>query len=273
MLRRGVTESTWEFALVSMAAHAKEILSGRLALVTGGASGIGKAICQTLAKAGAAVAVADRNIEGAEETAKGLSRSDKCHHSYHCTDVVSSIQVNKLLLHVKEDHQRVPCILVNSAGIIRDAAFLEMSEEAFDQVIDINLKGTFLMSQSISKAMVDHKITNGSIVNIASIVGKRAYVGHSNYAASKAGVEALTRTCALELARFGIRCNAVLPGFTDTPMTQDIPEQIVQQLLQTVPLGRKGQPSDITNIVSFLASDLSSYITGASIEVTGGLGI
>ncbi|XP_031569800.1 estradiol 17-beta-dehydrogenase 8-like [Actinia tenebrosa] len=255
-----------------MAAANGLLLSGRLALVTGGASGIGRAICQTLAKAGASVAVVDRNIEGAKETGNSLSKNDGNQlHSYHATDVVSSLQVNKLILKVQEDHQRPPCILVNSAGITRDAFFLKMNEEAFDEVIDVNLKGTFLMSQFASKAMVESKISNGSIINIASIVGKTGNIGQANYTASKAGVEGLTRTCALELARFGIRCNAVLPGFIHSPMTEKIPEQITQKIVKMVPLSRIGQPSEIAEVVNFLASDLSSYITGASIEVTGGL--
>nr|UST29461.1 estradiol 17-beta-dehydrogenase 8-like [Haliclona caerulea] len=247
------------------------LLSGRLALVTGGASGIGRAICQSLAKAGASVAVVDKNIEGAEETGHSLAKIGRSQHSYHCADVTSSLQVNKLILKVQEDHQRPPCILVNSAGITKDALFLKMKEEAFDEVIDVNLKGTFLMSQFTSKAMVDQKISNGSIINIASIVGKTGNIGQANYTASKAGVEGLTRTCARELARFGIRCNAVLPGFINTPMTEKLPEEIMQKFIQLIPMGRMGQPSDIADVVNFLASDLSSYITGISIEVTGGL--
>ncbi|KXJ10430.1 estradiol 17-beta-dehydrogenase 8 [Exaiptasia diaphana] len=251
-------------------AATRGILSGRLALVTGGASGIGRAVCESFAKQGAIVAVVDKDINGAKETAESLQNNNQS-HAFYSVDVSSSDEVGNLIKDVRAEHERAPCILVNSAGIIKDALFLKMKEDQFDDVIKVNLKGTFLMSQHVSKAMVEDKIVNGSIVNISSMSGKIGNVGQANYAASKTGVQGLTRTCARELARFGIRCNAVLPGFIDTPMTKQVPEELMNQVVGMIPLNRMGQPSEIADAVTFLASDLSSYITGISLDVNGGL--
>ncbi|KAL9968358.1 hypothetical protein ACROYT_G026719 [Oculina patagonica] len=247
------------------------LLAGRLALVTGGASGIGRAVCQALAAEGASIVVTDLNNQGAQETTDSLSKHADSKHINYSLDVASGEEVQKVLECIISEYRKSPCILVNSAGITSDDFLLKMDEEKFDKVIDVNLKGTFLVTQAVAKLMVSEKVTNGSIVNLASIVGKIGNLGQANYAASKAGVEGLTKTCAKELARFGVRCNAVLPGFIQTPMTDAVPEKVLEKLKKQIPLARFGNPSDVADVITFLASDRSSYITGISIEVTGGL--
>ncbi|XP_030053088.1 (3R)-3-hydroxyacyl-CoA dehydrogenase isoform X2 [Microcaecilia unicolor] len=212
----------------------------RLAVVTGGSSGIGRAVAQRLAKEGAAIAVVDLNESAANETVQMLS----CDHSGQkhvafVADISSSESVERLMSQIQSCFSYPPSISVNSAGITRDEFLLRLTEEAFDTVLKVNLK-----------------------------VGN---LGQINYAASKAGVEALTKTAAKELARYGIRCNTVLPGFIDTPMTQKVPQKVLDKFTGMIPLERLGDPTDVADVCAFLASDDSSYITGASIEVTGGI--
>ncbi|XP_058865209.1 estradiol 17-beta-dehydrogenase 8 isoform X4 [Acipenser ruthenus] len=166
---------------------------------------------------------------------------------------------------------RPPCVCVSSAGITLDEFLLKLEEEAFDRVLQVNLKGSFLLTQAVSRALVASGSSKGVIINVGSIVGKVGNLGQANYAASKAGVEGLTKSAAKELGRFGIRCNTVLPGFIATPMTAKVPERVLDKFEGMVPLGRLGEPADVADVCSFLASDESRYITGASIEVTGGL--
>ncbi|KAM7426685.1 hypothetical protein ABFA07_022064 [Porites harrisoni] len=237
----------------------------------GGASGIGRAVCQALATEGAGVIVTDLNSQGTQETLDSLSQHASLKHKNYSLDVSSGEEIHKVLEYIISGYKKPPCILVNCAGITSDEFLLKMDEERFDKVIKVNLKGTFLMTQAVAKVMVDQGVKNGSIVNLASIVGKVGNLGQVNYAASKAGVEGLTRSCAKELTKFGVRCNAVLPGFIETPMTEAVPEKVIEKLKKQIPMLRLGQPSDVADVVTFLASDRSSYITGASIEVTGGL--
>ncbi|XP_041068729.1 estradiol 17-beta-dehydrogenase 8 isoform X2 [Carcharodon carcharias] len=201
-------------------------LSTRLALVTGGGSGIGRAVCQRFAKEGALVAVVDINEGAAAETLRSLS-SNQQQHSVFVTDVTSSDSVHKLVADIQTQFSRPPCVAVNCAGVTMDGLLLKMQEEAFDQVLKVNLKGTFLVTQAIAKAMVASGAKKGSIINVGSIVGKVGNMGQTNYTASKAGVVALTKTSAKELARFGIRCNTVLPGFIDTPMAAKVPQKVL----------------------------------------------
>lgn len=228
-------------------------------------------MCQALAAEGASIVVTDLNNQKAGETTESLSRHADNKHLNYSLDVARGEEVQKVLECIISEYRKPPCILVNSAGIISDDFLLKMEEEKFDKVIEVNLKGTFLVTQAVAKLMVSEKVTNGSIVNLASIVGKIGNLGQANYAASKAGVEGLTRTCAKELGRFGVRCNAVLPGFIQTPMTEHVPEKVLENIKKQIPLARLGQPSDVADVITFLASDRSSYITGISIEVTGGL--
>ncbi|XP_071520154.1 (3R)-3-hydroxyacyl-CoA dehydrogenase-like isoform X1 [Panulirus ornatus] len=243
--------------------------AGRIALVTGGGSGIGRAVCRTLAKDGARVVAADINQKAAEETVSMLINPGD--HLALSVNVADKASVASLVRSVIEQLKAPPNLLANVAGITQDNFLLQMDEQSFMNVIDVNLKGTFLVTQAVTSALQEHEITSGSIVNIASIVSKTGNMGQCNYASSKAGVQAFTKTAALELARVGVRVNCVLPGFVDTAMVTTVPEKVLTMLLKNVPLRRLGQPEEIAEVVAFLLSDKSSYMTGASVEVTGGL--
>ena len=160
-------------------------------------------------------------------------------------------------------------MLVNNAGITRDTFLMRMTEEDWDQVLDINLKGAFLFSKAVSRPMMKQK--SGAIVNVASIIGLIGNAGQCNYAASKAGMIALTKSVAKELASRNIRANAVAPGFIQTKMTEKLPEDIRNKMLEAIPLGRFGQPGDVANVVLFLASDAAAYVTGQVVTVCGGM--
>lgn len=244
------------------------LLAGRLALVTGGGSGIGRAVCQVLAREGASIAVVDINHKNAEETIKSISKGE---HKAFEIDVSSSESVYSLMADVKKTFNGIPTIAVNSAGITRDAYMLKMTDENFDKVINVNLKGTYLINKAVTQALVETKTQGGSIVNFSSIVGKIGNMGQTNYAASKAGVIGLTKSAAKELAKFGIRVNAILPGFIETPMTAAVPEHLIQMTQMLIPMTRLGKPEEVAEVCAFLASDRSSYVTGACLEVTGGL--
>ncbi|XP_048777524.1 estradiol 17-beta-dehydrogenase 8-like [Ostrea edulis] len=244
------------------------MLSGRLAVVTGAGSGIGRAVCRIFASEGATVIAADMNDKGMAETMSMIQDTGD-HQSYQC-DVSSSASITDLVGKIKERYSSAPHVAVNSAGITRDRTMMKLTEEDFDKVIDVNLKGTWLLNKAIGKAMLSDKVP-GSIVNISSLVGKTGNVGQTNYAASKAGVIGLTKSMAKEMGKFNIRVNAVLPGFIETPMTEVVPENLMQMTKLLIPLGRLGNPEEIANTCAFLASEKSSYITGATIEVTGGL--
>ncbi|MEE6518854.1 hypothetical protein FKM82_030145 [Ascaphus truei] len=247
-------------------------LKSMLALVTGGGSGIGRAVSQRLSLEGASVAVVDLDVSSAIETLQMLSRGlPGQEHEAFAADVSQLQSVEALMEQVQSRFSLSPRIAVNSAGITRDEFLLRLSEESFDSVLSVNLKGPFLITQAVARAVVASGQNGGSIINIGSIVGKVGNLGQSNYAASKAGVEGLTRTAAKELARFGIRCNTVVPGFISTPMTQRVPQKVLDKFAGMIPLGRLGDPEDVADVCAFLASDDSKYITGASIEVTGGL--
>ncbi|XP_020794996.1 estradiol 17-beta-dehydrogenase 8 isoform X1 [Boleophthalmus pectinirostris] len=253
-------------------------LISRLALVTGGGSGIGQAVCQRFASEGATVVVADLNQDAAEETVDALQRGQKGQrgqigqgHMAGQVDVSSKDSVKKLITQIQTRYFQPPSVCVNAAGITQDNFLLSLEEEEFDKVIQVNLKGTFLVTQAVAQALVACGASKGSIINMGSIVGKVGNLGQANYSASKAGVEGLTRTAAKELSKFGIRCNCVLPGFITTPMTDSVPDKVINKLLTLVPLGRMGEPAEVADVCAFLASDDSRYITGTSIEVTGGL--
>ncbi|XP_070524236.1 estradiol 17-beta-dehydrogenase 8 isoform X3 [Cardiocondyla obscurior] len=172
---------------------------------------------------------------------------------------------------VLKQFSKPPTIIVNSAGITRDNFLVKLSDSNFGDVIDVNLKGTFLVMQTAVKAMIAANATeNSSIINISSIIGKLGNIGQSNYSASKAGVIAMTRSACMEFGQFGIRVNVVLPGFIDTPITTTVPDKVKELFIKNVPLRRIGKPQEVAEVIAFLASDKSSYINGASIEVTGG---
>lgn len=223
------------------------------------------------AREGAALAAVDINKDSANQTVDSLPKvSDRVHHAF-CADVSSSSSINELMQNIQAAFNNVPSIAVNSAGITKDAMMLKMTEENFDKVLSVNLKGTFLLNQAVSKGIIGAEIESGSLVNISSIVGKAGNIGQANYAATKSGVIGLTKTAAKELARYGIRVNCILPGFIETPMTDVVPDKVIQAMKSLIPQGRLGQPEELAEACLYLASDMSSYVTGATLEVTGGL--
>ncbi len=240
--------------------------SGKAAIVTGGARGIGLAVAKTLAGGGADIAIWDVLEEGAKESAKEIQRLGVKAVALK-VDVTSAAEVEKAAGETVEALGKAS-ILVNNAGITRDGMFLRMDESDWDLVLAINLKGAFLCTKAVARKM---RKTGGSIVNMASVAGITGNAGQANYSASKAGLMGLTKTCARELARYGIRVNAVAPGYIDTEMTRGLSEDVREQVLASVPLGRYGTPEEVASVVSFLAGDGSSYLTGQVVHVCGGM--
>jgi len=242
-------------------------LKDKVSLITGGARGIGKEIALTLGKEGSKIAICDVNINEALKTKEELERQSIIAEAFQA-DVGVYLQVEQMLNKILDKFGKVD-ILVNNAGITKDNLILRMSEEDWDKVIDINLKGSFNCIKAVSKIMIKQRY--GKIINIASIVGLIGNVGQANYSASKAGIIALTKTTAKELASRNINVNAIAPGFIDTEMTKVLPENIKQKMLEQIPLGRFGLPEEVAKVCLFLASDDSSYITGQTIVVDGGM--
>ncbi len=242
-------------------------LKDKVALVTGGAQGIGRTISEELARAGAHVVLGDVNLEGAQATAEAINVSGGSASAVKI-DVSNATEVREVFDFIIKDKKPVD-ILINNAGITRDGLMVRMKESDWDLVLDINLKGSFLCSQQAAKQMMKQK--SGAIVNIASIVGVMGNFGQANYSASKAGVIGLTKTLAREVASRGIRVNAIAPGFIDTEMTRVLDEEVRQKLIEQIPLARLGLPEDVARCVNFLVSDKSSYITGQVINLNGGM--
>lgn len=242
-------------------------LAGKVALVTGAAQGIGKAVSLLLARNGADIVVSDINLEKAEETAKEVQTLGRKALAVK-VDVAKLDDVEKMVEAILGQFGKVD-ILVNNAGIARDKLILRMTEEDWDAVLNINLKGTF----NCSKAVVRHmsKQRSGKIVNIASVVGEMGNAGQGNYAASKAGVIGFTKTIAREFAQRGINVNAIAPGYIETPMTDALPEKAKEELKRLIPMDRLGKPEDVAEAVLFLVSEASSYITGQVLNVNGGI--
>ncbi|XP_012317138.2 (3R)-3-hydroxyacyl-CoA dehydrogenase [Aotus nancymaae] len=259
-----------------MASQLQHRLRSALALVTGAGSGIGRAVSVRLAGEGAIVAACDLDGAAAQETVRLLGRPGskeglpQGNHVAFQADVSEASAARRLLEQVQACFSRPPSVVVSCAGITRDQFLLHMSEDDWDKVIAVNLKGTFLVTQAAGQALVSSGC-RGSIINISSIIGKVGNMGQTNYAASKAGVIGLTQTAARELGRHGIRCNSVLPGLIATPMTQKVPQKVLNKITGMIPMGHLGDPEDVADVVAFLASEDSGYITGASVEVTGGL--
>lgn len=243
-------------------------LDGRVAIVTGGARGIGKAIAETLAAHGAKVVVADLLLDVAEETAKEIAGQ------YGVETVAVSVDVSKqdsakaMVSSVMDKFGKVD-ILVNNAGITRDNLIMRMSEAEYDMVLNINLKGAFNCAQALVRPMM--KARYGRIINITSVSGITGQAGQTNYSASKAGLIGFTKALAKEVGSRNITVNAVAPGFIETILTHDLPEDIRDISLKLTPMGRFGQPQDIANAVVFLAAEESSFITGVTLQVDGGM--
>jgi 3-oxoacyl-[acyl-carrier protein] reductase len=242
-------------------------LEGKVALVTGGAQGIGKVTALLLASMGAHVAVSDINMEGAVQAAKeikGLGRKGLALEG----DVSNPADAERIVVETVEQLGGID-ILVNNAGITRDKLLLRMTEEDWDVVLNVNLKGTFNCTKAAVRHMIKHK--SGRIVNIASVVGEMGNAGQANYAASKAGIIGLTKAIAREYAQRGITVNAIAPGYIETPMTEALSDRVKEDLKAQIPMARLGTPVDVANAVYFLVSDGSSYITGQVLNVNGGI--
>ena len=242
-------------------------MNGRVALVTGGARGIGRAIALKLASLGADVAVLDAGaLDTTEQTAAEIRALGVKACALRC-DITDADQVAAAVKQVKDELGGVD-ILVNNAGITRDKLALRMSPEDFDAVLSVNLKGTFLMIKALYADFMKKRA--GRIINIASISGLMGNAGQANYSASKAGVVGLTKTIARELAARNVTCNAVAPGFIETPMTANMNQDALQEAMKSIPLRRMGKPEDVAAAAAFLASDDAGYITGTVINVDGG---
>lgn len=238
-----------------------------MAIVTGAARGIGQAIALKLASEGADLALCDVQKEWLSETASkaaAMGRRVEC----YAVDVSNAEAVQAAVSEIEKAFGHID-VLVNNAGITRDSFLVRMSEQDWDAVLNVNLKGAFLFTKAVARPMIKQK--SGVIVNIASIIGLIGNAGQCNYSASKAGLIALTKSVAKELASRGIRANAVAPGFIQTQMTEKLPEDIRKKMQDAIPMGRLGVPEDVANVVLFLASDESSYVTGQVLSVCGGM--
>jgi 3-oxoacyl-[acyl-carrier protein] reductase len=244
------------------------VLENKVALVTGGARGIGREIVLKLASEGAHIAFTDIRLEGATEEVVNLIRERGLKATAIQSDVRNLSEAQNTVDAVIQEYQRID-ILVNNAGITRDNLIMRMSEEDWDSVIAVNLKGTFNFCKAASRHMLGQR--EGKIVNIASIVGVMGNAGQVNYSASKAGVIGLTKTLAKEFASRNIQVNAIAPGFIDTDMTQKLNPQQREALMNAIPMKRIAKPEEIANVVLFLVSPAASYITGQVLHVDGGL--
>ena len=242
-------------------------LQGRVALVTGAAQGIGRAIALALAEVGADIAGGDVNLEGMEKTAKEIEALGRKSLAVRL-DVSDPASVKEAVRKVLEAFQKID-ILVNNAGITKDNLIMRMKREDWDRVLSINLHGAFHCIQAVLPGMVKQR--SGRIINIASVVAQAGNAGQANYISSKAGLIGLTKAVASEVGSRTITVNAVAPGFIATAMTENLPEPVKQRMMSLIPLGRMGTDRDIASAVRFLASDEASYITGHVLSVNGGM--
>ncbi len=235
-------------------------LSGKVAVVTGGAQGIGRSICETFEREGAKVVAVD--MQKAEFESENITG--------YALNVTDRTEIEAFFKFMMDEYGKID-VLVNNAGITRDALIHKMSEDMWDLVIDVNLKGVFNMAQVIGPQMMEQG--SGSIINIASVVGEYGNVGQTNYAATKAGVIGMAKTWAKEFARKGaaVRVNSVAPGYVNTEMMKTVPDKVLDPIREKTMLGRLGEPQEIANACLFLASDESSFITGHNLSVNGGL--
>ncbi len=241
----------------------EKLLKDKVAVITGGANGLGKATALLFSEHGAKIVIVDVNEVAGKSTAKEVG----C--VFIKTDVSNSSSVEKMMASVITKFGRID-ILINNAGILADARLTKMTEEQWDRVIDINLKGIFLCGQAAANAMME-KGNGGVILNTSSVVGIYGNFGQSNYVASKAGVIGMTKTWARELGKYQIRVNAVAPGFMKTEIIKDMPEKIINYMIDKTYLKRMGEPEDIANAFLYLASDMGSYVNGTVLSVDGGV--
>lgn len=241
------------------------LLTGKTAVITGGAQGLGFAIAQCFVAEGARVVLGDVNGEATQVAAKQLG-GESVARAVQC-DVTSSAEVEALVATAVDGFGGLD-IMVNNAGITRDATLRKMTEEQFDQVIAVHLKGTWNGLRAAGAVMREAK--SGAIVNMSSISGKVGMIGQTNYSAAKAGIVGMTKAAAKELAYLGVRVNAIQPGLIRSAMTEAMPQRIWDSKVAEVPMGRAGEPEEVAKVALFLASDLSSYMTGTVLEITGG---
>src|SRR5664279_2491689 len=241
-------------------------LTGKVSIITGGAQGIGQATAVKFAKEGAKVAVCDVNMTAVDATVR-LIRDAGGEAAGYRVDVTDKASIAQMVEGVMAKWGRIDT-LVNNAGIVQDAQFKKMTDEQFDRVIDVNLKGVYNCTKAVVAIMLEQN--SGCILNASSIVGIYGNFGQTNYAATKFGVIGMVKTWARELGKKGIRANAICPGFIHTPILATMPAKIIKMMEDRVPLGRLGQPEEIANTYAWLASDEASYINGAVIEVSGG---
>jgi 3-oxoacyl-[acyl-carrier protein] reductase len=243
------------------------MFEGKIAVITGAARGIGQAIAWNLAAGGADIVLCDIKEEWLQDTAEGVRKAGRKVWCFEL-DVTNTEAVQKAFNDIAAATGTID-ILVNNAGITRDGLLMRMSEEDWDAVLTVNLKGTFSCTKAVSRIMMKQR--SGSIVNIASIIGLMGNAGQANYAASKGGVISFTKSVAKELASRNIRVNAVAPGFISSKMTDALSDEVRQKMLGAIPLSRFGNPEDVADVVSFLAGDRSAYITGEVINISGGM--
>lgn len=245
-----------------------KLMEGKVALVTGGTRGIGKGIVMKLAENGANVAFtyvsSDEKAKAVEDELTALGVKAKAYKS----DAADYAATEQLIEAVVKDFDRIDAV-VNNAGITKDGLLMRMSEENWDQVIETNLKSVFNITKCVQRTLLKQR--SGSIINMSSIVGIKGNGGQSNYAASKAGIIGFTKSIAQELGSRNIRCNAIAPGFIATEMTEELGDEVMEQWLKGIPLNRAGTTEDVANAVLFLASDLSTYVSGQTLSVCGAM--
>jgi 3-oxoacyl-[acyl-carrier protein] reductase len=243
------------------------LVSGKTAIVTGGAQGIGEAISMALAKEGASIAIIDVNLEKAQATADNIRKLGVEAEAFKA-DVSNNTEVGEVVDKILDRFKKID-ILVNNAGVTRDNLLIRMTEQEWDLVIAINLKGTFNFTQKVGRIMMKQRA--GAIVNISSVIGLMGNAGQTNYSASKAGVIGITKSVAKELASRNVRVNAVCPGYIQTAMTDKLTDDVKAKMLEFIPAKTMGTPQDVANVVLFLASDMSNYVTGETIRIDGGM--
>ena len=245
-----------------------KLLEGKNILITGGSRGIGKSIVEVLFNNGANIGFTFSSSESAaNEIAKNLnSSSQKC--IAYKSDASKLDQCDKLVESFLNDFETID-VLINNAGITKDNLLMRMGEDDFDKVMEVNLKSVFNMTKACQRVFLKNR--KGSIINMSSVVGVKGNAGQSNYAASKAGIIGFSKSIAQELGSRSIRCNVIAPGFIKTEMTDNLSDSIIESWTENIPLKRPGESNDVANLCLFLASDLSSYITGQVINVDGGL--
>ena len=245
-----------------------KLLKDKVALITGGSRGIGRSICKSFAENGCSIAFTYNSSKESAETLIDELKEYNVKVKLYKSDASNYNDSIALLDNVLSDFERID-VLVNNAGITKDNLLMRMSPSDFKDVVNVNLGSVFNLTKSSIKIFLKQK--EGSIINISSIVGVKGNAGQSNYAASKAGIIGFSKSIALELGSRNIRCNVVAPGYIETEMTNSLPDEVVEKWKESIPLKRSGKPNDVGNACVFLASDLSSYITGQVLQVDGGL--